>query len=79
MHHPIDEVRAFIVERNPTAESLKMDDDLIDSRAIDSLAFVDFIFFLEELGGRPIDPEELDVEDFRTLRVIEKRFLEGAR
>jgi acyl carrier protein len=79
MHHAIDEVRAFIVERNPQLDSLGMDDDLIDSRAIDSLAFVDFIFFLEQLGGQPIDPEELGVDDFRTLRVMEKRFLGGGR
>lgn len=75
----MDQVRAFIVERNPQVSDIEMDDDLIDSRAIDSLTFVDFIFLLEQLGGQPIDPEELDVEDFRTLRGIEERFLGDAR
>ena len=67
----------FIVDRNPRAKALGPDDDLIDTRAIDSLAFVDFIFLLEELAGQILDPEQLDVEDFRTLRRIEDRFLTG--
>ncbi|MFK0288010.1 acyl carrier protein [Streptomyces sp. NPDC090499] len=74
----LDQVRSFITERNPDVGSLGLDDDLIDSRAIDSLAFVDFVFLLEELGGRPIDPEGLDVDDFRTLRTIRARFLDTA-
>jgi acyl carrier protein len=74
----MDAVVGFIKDRNPAVEVIDKDDDLIDSRAIDSLAFVDFIFLLEELGGTILDPEELDVEDFRTLRRIEARFLSGA-
>jgi acyl carrier protein len=73
----MDAVVSFIVERNPKAAGLGPDDDLIDSRAIESLAFVDFIFLLEELGGELLDIEELDVEDFRTLRTIADRFLGG--
>lgn len=77
MNGPISQVVSFIIERNPTVGTLTWDDDLIDGRAIDSLAFVDFIFLLEELGGAPIDPEGIDVDDFRTLRLINQRFLSG--
>lgn len=67
-------VREFILGRNPRLDQLAGDVDLIDSRAINSLAFVEFIFLLEELTGEPIDPEELNLDDFRTLDAIEARF-----
>jgi acyl carrier protein len=71
---PIQAVRNFILERNPKLSDLGNDLDLIDSRAINSLAFVEFIFLLEELTGEQIDPEELNLDDFRTLDAIEARF-----
>ncbi len=71
---PMQDVRAFILERNPTVGALTPQMDLIDSRAINSLAFVDFIFLLEELTGELIDPEDLDLDDFRSLDAIEARF-----
>jgi acyl carrier protein len=71
---PIQAVRNFILERNPKLSDLGKDLDLIDSRAINSLAFVEFIFLLEELTGEQIDPEELNLDDFRTLDAIEARF-----
>ncbi|MFJ2743728.1 acyl carrier protein [Streptomyces sp. NPDC087440] len=71
---PMTEVRAFILERNPRLDSVADDLDLIDSRAISSLAFIEFIFLLEELTGKTIDPEDLDLDDFRTLRAIDSRF-----
>ena len=67
-------VREFILGRNPKLSELDNEMDLIDSRAINSLAFVEFIFMLEESVGEPIDPEELDLDDFRTLNAIEARF-----
>lgn len=73
MTDPMQAVRGFILDRNPTVE-LASDMDLIDSRAINSLAFVEFIFLLEELTGDPIDPEDLNLDDFRTLNAIEDRF-----
>ncbi|MFI8323749.1 acyl carrier protein [Streptomyces sp. NPDC085529] len=71
---PMQDVRDFILERNPAVGPLTPQMDLIDSRAINSLAFVDFIFLLEELTGELIDPEDLDLDDFRTLDAIEARF-----
>ena len=74
MTEPVLAVREFILGRNPKLDQLAGDLDLIDSRVINSLAFVEFIFLLEELTGEPIDPEELDLDDFRTLNAIEARF-----
>jgi len=74
MTEPMQSVQEFILGRNSKFDRLDGDLDLIDSRAINSLAFVEFIFLLEELTGEPIDPEELDLDDFRTLNAIEARF-----
>lgn len=74
MTDPMTAVRDFVLDRNPALGDLGADMDLIDSRAINSLAFVEFIFLLEELTGEPIDPEDLDVDDFRTLNAIQARF-----
>jgi acyl carrier protein len=74
MSDPMRAVREFIHGRNPKLGELPDDLDLIDSRAINSLAFVEFIFLLEELIGESIDPEDIDLDDFRTLAAIETRF-----
>lgn len=73
---PMQAVRGFILDRNPGLEQLTGDLDLIDSRAVNSLAFVEFIFLLEELTGEPIDPEELNLDDFRTLDALQARFFD---
>ena len=77
----MDAVRDFILGRNPKIDELADDLDLIDSRAINSLAFVEFIFLLEELTGEAIDPEDIDLDDFRTLNAVQSRFFkkEAAR
>lgn len=49
--------------------------DLIEARLIDSLQFLEFIYFLEDLSGRAIDLEQVSVDDFRTLARIRERFL----
>lgn len=81
MTEQMQAIREFILSRNPKLEKLSGDLDLIDSRAINSLAFVEFIFLLEELTGESIDPEDLDLDDFRTLDALEARFFnkEAAR
>ncbi|MBQ0826581.1 acyl carrier protein [Streptomyces tagetis] len=76
MTHPMQTVREFILGRNPGLAEVSDDLDLIDSRAINSLAFVEFLFLLEELTGEPIDPEDVAVDDFRTVTAIEARFFD---
>lgn len=75
MTRPIDRIRDFIIAKCPEAEHLTPETDLIASRAIDSLQFVEFLCFLEEACGRKIDYETLNVDDVRTLRRIEDVFL----
>jgi hypothetical protein len=44
-------IRAWIAERRESAGEVDLDQDLIESRIIDSLDFAEFLFFLEEVSG----------------------------
>ena len=57
--------------------ALAPDYDLIDSRVLDSLAFVEFILLVEEHSGREISIDTVSREDFRTVESIRKRFFDG--
>lgn len=73
------EVLAWILEKNPDLPHPPDEhDDLIGRGLIDSLAFLEFIYLLEELTGRSIDLGQATVEDFRTLARIEECFFAAA-
>jgi acyl carrier protein len=76
---PIDRVRAWLLDKHREQLTIDDDFDLIASRLIDSLQFVELVLFLEQLSGRPIDMESLSVDDFRSLLTIEARFLGAAQ
>lgn len=72
---PIERVRGWLLERRPDLEEIDFDLDLIENRVIDSLGFLDFVFFLEELTGRELQAQLQSVSSFRTLRAIEGEIL----
>ena len=78
MNSRLGEVLAWIRQRHPEAGEIGPADDLIDSRLIDSLGFLEFIVLIERLSGRPVDLDTLDVDDFRTLERIDAVFLTRA-
>ncbi|TMR97079.1 acyl carrier protein [Nonomuraea basaltis] len=72
----MDEIVAWIRSKNPDLEGdVPPGTDLIETRLIESLAFLEFIGLLEELSGKPIDVGSLAIDDFRTLDRIAERFL----
>ncbi|HEX3131570.1 MAG TPA: acyl carrier protein [Thermoanaerobaculia bacterium] len=71
----IEDVKRWLLERKPEIGDLDPDFDLIDNRVIDSLSFLDFVFFLEELTGRELQATAETVHYFRTLRAIEGNIL----
>ena len=78
----IDQVRDWLLSYKPKSrenqfEEIDLDMDLIENRVIDSLDFMDFIFFLEELAGRELLSEAQSVHNFRSLRVIREKILDG--
>jgi hypothetical protein len=72
----MDEVIRWIRSKNPGLEGeIARDTDLIESRLIKSLSFLEFLALLEELSGEQIDVGTLSIGDFRTLDRINEKFL----
>jgi acyl carrier protein len=71
----LETITQWLLQRKPEVTHISPDLDLIENRVLDSLSLVEFLFVLEQETGTSHDPESLQVDDFRTLRNIEKRFL----
>ncbi|MET9553698.1 acyl carrier protein [Streptomyces sp. NPDC006645] len=65
----------WLRDRNPEIEEIPLDLDLVESRLVDSLGFMEFILLLEDLVGHELALDTLDVDHFRTLRAIQDNFL----
>lgn len=74
MHSGPEQLKRWILDRHPEVSDIEQDFDLLESRLIDSLAFVEFMVLVSRLSGEDIDMESIDVEDFRTLGRIEARY-----
>jgi acyl carrier protein len=70
-------VEQWLLSINPGLADIDFDLDLIDNRVIDSVRFMEFLFFLEELVGREIEFDGQSLGSFRTLRAIEKDIICG--
>jgi acyl carrier protein len=76
----IDRVKGWLYERKPELRDsgeLHPDFDLIENRVVDSLTFLEFVFFLEELAGRELETGPEHMPSFRTLGSIERDILHG--
>jgi hypothetical protein len=74
----VEEILSWLKEKNPEFSGyIPADMDLIESRLIESLNFLEFIGLLEEISGKLVDIGSLSVNDFRTLERIETTFLDG--
>jgi len=70
-------VKQWLLAKKPELADIDPDLDLIENRIIDSLGFLDFVYFLEELTGEELQASLESVSSFRTLRVIEAEILGG--
>ncbi|MFI9617003.1 phosphopantetheine-binding protein [Streptomyces sp. NPDC052023] len=71
------DVRSWILQRNPglSEDDVRPETDIIESRIVDSLQFVELVLHIEELRGEMMEFTEVDLDSFRTLNDIEKNFL----
>jgi acyl carrier protein len=74
----LESVKKWLLARKPEVQDLGLDLDLIENRVLDSLSFLEFVFFLEEITGREIKVTPEVVESFRTLRTIDEKIFGGA-
>lgn len=72
----VGQVMAWLLARKPELQEIDMDTDLIENRIIDSLSFMNFVFFLEELTGQELQATARSVNSFRTLRAIQSDILQ---
>ncbi|GAA0449825.1 MULTISPECIES: hypothetical protein [Streptomyces] len=70
------DVRDWILERNPDMTDLAPETDIIDSRIVDSLQFVELVLYIEDLRGTALDADAVSLDSFRTLKDIEQNFLQ---
>lgn len=73
----LSQVKQWLLKRKPGLGEIDMDLDLIENRVIDSLSFLDFVFFLEELTGRELQASAETVSSFRTLRAIQEKVIDA--
>jgi acyl carrier protein len=71
----LGEIEQWLLERAKRIEGVRLDAidpdfDLVDSGLIDSLRLVEFAYLVGRLTGRRLDPRELKLDQFRTLRKI---------
>ncbi len=71
----LETLKAWLLKKKPAVGDIDLDLDLIENRIIDSLGFIDFVFFLEQLTGRELQTDAKAVTSFRTLRNIRDMIL----
>lgn len=74
----LDAVKQWLLAKKPELTEIDLDLDLIENRIIDSLGFLDFVYYLEELTNQELQSSLESVSSFRTLRVIRNEILKGA-
>ncbi|HEX8699784.1 MAG TPA: acyl carrier protein [Myxococcaceae bacterium] len=70
-------LKDWIVQHNAAAKDIGPDTNIIESRLIDSLQFVSFLLYVEELRGKEIPEDQVSLESFRSLSVIRNTFFGG--
>jgi acyl carrier protein len=73
----IDLLRNWILSQNPKIQSVGDEDELIESRVLDSFAFLQFVLYIEEVFGREVVLDESVSRNFRTLAAICRHFKMG--
>jgi len=74
MSDKISQIKQWIINRNQEIDDVAPDQDLIESRLVDSLSFTELLILIQQLSGEIIDQSSLDIEDFRTLNAIANRY-----
>lgn len=73
-----EDVKQWLLRAKPQLKDADIgpDTDLIENRILDSVTFVNFVYFVEETTGKrfPLTSRET-AEMFRTLRSIEEKIL----
>lgn len=69
------EIKQWLLSLQPEFDDIPADYDLITNRVIDSLKFIELTERLQELTGRELDVETMEVPSFQTLAAIRQHYL----
>lgn len=76
----IEDVKKWLLRERPDIKEVDLDTDLIDSRILDSVTFINFVYFMEELTGKRISlASGSAASSLRTLRLIQTNILEEGK
>jgi acyl carrier protein len=76
----IGDVKKWLLRERPDIKEIGLDTDLIDNRILDSVTFINFVYFMEELTGKRISlASGSAANSLRTLRMIRTNILEGEK
>jgi acyl carrier protein len=64
----ISRARSFLTERLGDGATFDADTDLVGSGLLDSLAMLEFFFFIEEQRGTPIDTKGFSLQLISSIR-----------
>jgi hypothetical protein len=67
-HEFIARASAFLTERLGDGARFDPDTDLVGSGVLDSLAMLEFFFFVEEQRGEAIDTKEFSLQSISSIR-----------
>jgi hypothetical protein len=74
MTNSINALKNWLAIRNPQGGEIGFQQDLIDTKVVDSISFTEFVYYIEELSGREINIQQETLMAFRTLASISSRF-----
>ena len=65
-----DSLLLFVIDELLDGESIGADENLLADGVVDSLGMTRLVLFIEETRGITISPEDLTIENFRTIAAI---------
>lgn len=71
MSIPVQEIRMYIANKNPSFYGFSDVTDMIEHDLIKMSELSEFVSFVEWVANVKIDPGSVDIENFRTLKHIE--------
>ncbi len=71
MNQIAEQIRQYILSKNPEISTLDNSTDIFEQRLIDSLQFVEFILHIQEISGVTIEIETIDIDNFRTIDALQ--------
>lgn len=72
MHKYLQKVQAYIESKNPEAAPITDSTDIFDNGLIDSLQFLDYMLYIEEVANVKINVSTINIDDFRSLSALSR-------